>query len=39
MTMAKRYIVKLSEEERGQLTCLLGKKVLSVEKRKRCRCC
>jgi len=33
--MAKRYIVRLSDEERIQLTGLLGKKVLAAQKRKR----
>ena len=33
--MAKRYIVRLNEEERKQLTALLGKKVLAAKKRKR----
>jgi transposase len=33
--VAKRYIVRLSDEERKQLTDLLGKKVLSAQKRKR----
>ncbi len=33
--MAKRYIVRLSDEERKQLTDLLGKKVLAAKKRKR----
>jgi hypothetical protein len=33
--MAKRYIVRLSAEERKQLTDLLGKKVLAAQKRKR----
>ena len=33
--MAKRYIVRLSDEERTQLTALLGKKVLAAQKRKR----
>ena len=33
--MAKRYIVRLSDEERKQLTGLLGKKVLAAQKRKR----
>jgi len=33
--MAKRYIVRLSDEERKQLTDLLGKKVLAAQKRKR----
>ena len=33
--MAKRYIVRLSDDERKQLTELLGRKVLSVQKRKR----
>ena len=34
-SMAKRYIVRLSEEERKQLTELLGRKVLAAQKRKR----
>jgi transposase len=33
--MAKRYIVRLSDEERMQVTGLLGKKVLAAQKRKR----
>jgi len=33
--MAKRYIVRLSEEERKQLADLLGRKVLAAKKRKR----
>jgi len=33
--MAKRYVVRLSEEERKQLTSLLGKKVLASKKRMR----
>ena len=33
--MAKHYIVRLSDEERMQLTGLLGKKVLAAQKRKR----
>ena len=33
--MAKRYIVRLSDEDRKQLTGLLGKKVLAAQKRKR----
>lgn len=33
--MAKRYIVRLSDEERKQLTALLGRKVLAAQKRKR----
>jgi hypothetical protein len=33
--MAKRYIVRLSDEERMPLTGLLGKKVLAAQKRKR----
>ena len=33
--MAKRYIVRLSDEERIQLTGFLGKKVLAAQKRKR----
>jgi hypothetical protein len=33
--MAKRYLVRLSEEERESLTRLLGKKVLAAQKRKR----
>ena len=33
--MGKRYIVRLSEEERKQLADLLGKKVLAAKKRKR----
>jgi Homeodomain-like domain len=33
--MAKRYIVRLSDEERKQLTELLGRKVLAAQKRKR----
>ena len=33
--MVKRYIVRLSDEERKQLTDLLGKKVLAAQKRKR----
>ena len=33
--MAKRYIVRLSDEDRGQLTELLGRKVLAAQKRKR----
>jgi transposase len=34
-SMAKRYVVRLSEEERKQLTSLLGKKVLASKKRMR----
>ena len=33
--MAKRYIVRLSDEERKQLACLLEKKVLAAKKRTR----
>ena len=33
--MAKRYVVRLSEEEKKQLTSLLGKKVLASKKRMR----
>jgi transposase len=33
--MAKRYVVRLSDEERTQLAGLLGKKVLAVKKRMR----
>ena len=33
--MAKRYIVRLSDEERKQLAALLGKKHLAAQKRKR----
>ena len=33
--MAKRYIVRLSAEERKQLADLLGKEVLAAQKRKR----
>jgi hypothetical protein len=33
--MAKRYIVRLSAEERKQLTDLLGKKIVAAQKRKR----
>jgi transposase len=33
--MAKRYIVRLSAEERKQLTELLGRKILAAKKRKR----
>ena len=33
--MTKRYIVRLSDEERKQLTGLLGKKVLAAKKRMR----
>ena len=33
--MAKRYIVRLSDEERKQLTELLGKRILAAKKRKR----
>lgn len=33
--MAKRYVVRLSEEERKQLTGLLGKRVLASKKRMR----
>jgi transposase len=33
--MAKRYIVRLSDEERNRLTELLGRKVLAAQKRKR----
>ena len=33
--MAKRYIVRLSDEERKQLADLLGKKHLAAQKRKR----
>jgi transposase len=33
--MAKRYIVRLSDEEKKQLTDLLGKRVLAAQKRKR----
>jgi transposase len=33
--MVKRYIVRLSDEEKKQLTALLGKKVLAAQKRKR----
>jgi transposase len=35
MAMGKRYIVRLSDEERTHLTVLLGKKVLAAQKRKR----
>jgi transposase len=34
-SMAKRYVVRLSEEERKQLTGLLGKRVLASKKRMR----
>jgi transposase len=33
--MAKRYVVRLSEEERERLAALLGKKVQAAQKRKR----
>jgi transposase len=33
--MAKYYVVRLSDEERGRLTELLGRKVLAAKKRKR----
>jgi len=33
--MSKRYIVRLSNEERDQLAALLGKKVLAAKKRMR----
>ena len=33
--MAKRYMVRLSDEERELLTRMLGKKVLAAQKRKR----
>jgi hypothetical protein len=33
--MAKRFVVRLSDEERKELTELLGKKVLAAKKRKR----
>jgi transposase len=33
--MAKRYIVRLNDEEKRQLAELLGRKVLSAKKRKR----
>jgi transposase len=33
--MAKHYVVRLSAEERKQLTDLLGKKVLAAQKRRR----
>ena len=33
--MAKRYIVRLSDEEKKQLTALLGRKILAAQKRKR----
>jgi transposase len=33
--MAKRFIVRLTDEERKQLTDLLGRKVLAAQKRKR----
>ncbi len=33
--MAKHYIVRLSDEERGRLTNLLGRKILAAQKRKR----
>ena len=33
--MAKRYIVRLSEEERKRLTSLLGRKILAAKKRMR----
>ena len=33
--MAKRFIVRLSDEERKQLTELLGKKILAAQKRTR----
>jgi transposase len=33
--MAKRYVVRLSDQERKQLTDLLGKKVLAAKKRVR----
>jgi hypothetical protein len=35
MVMAKRYIVRLSDEERKHLMELLGRKVLAAQKRKR----
>jgi transposase len=35
MTMAKHYVVRLSEEEKKQLTSLLGRKVLACKKRMR----
>jgi len=34
-SMAKLYVVRLSEEEKKQLTNLLGKKVLACKKRMR----
>ena len=37
--MAKRYVVRLNDEERKQLAGLLGKKVLASKKRMRRRCC
>jgi hypothetical protein len=33
--VAKRYIVRLSDDERKQLTDILGRKVLAAQKRKR----
>ena len=33
--MAKYYVVRLSDEERGRLSELLGRKVLAAKKRKR----
>ena len=33
--MAKRYVVRLSDEEKKQVTDLLGKKVLAAQKRTR----
>ena len=33
--MSKRYIVRLSDEDRKQLTELLGRKILAAKKRKR----
>jgi len=33
--MAKRYVVRLSDDERKQLMDLLGKKVLAAQKRRR----
>jgi transposase len=33
--MAKRYIVRLNDEERKQLTELMGRKILAAKKRKR----
>ena len=37
--MAKRYIVRLSDEEQKQLTELLGKKILAARSGCGRRCC